>query len=157
MKIILRSIPIRTWITSGLLFLFGLLVFFSAQSYDIGSLRTMGPGYFPTLLGGALCTFSLLILIEDVATPRLGRVLSSPLSWRSVISVCGPLGGILAFALTIKSAGFVPATLLCASLAGLGHPMNRMFEIAIISVLISAFSTAVFVFALGIPVRLFVF
>ena len=157
MKKALGAVPTRTWITCGLLFSFGLLVFFNALSYDIGSLRAMGPGYFPTLLGGALCVISLLILIEDVAIGHLPRVLTPRISWRTAKSVLGPLGGILAFALTIKAAGFVPATLLCALLAGLAHPKNRPFEIAIISVLVSAFSMVVFVYALGIPVRLFVF
>ena len=151
------AIPVRTWITCGLLFAFGLFVLSGALSYDQGTLRAMGPGYFPTLLGGTLCIISLLILIEDVATGLPSGGLPPRISWRSVKSVLGPLAGILAFALTIKDVGFVPATIFCALLAGLGHSANRLLEIVAIAALVSALSSVVFVVTLGIPVRLFAF
>ena len=151
------AVPVRNWIAYGLLFAFGFAVLISALSYEQGTLRAMGPGYFPALLGGTLCVVSLLILVEDVAIGLRHWEQPPRITWHSAKSVLGPLAGILAFALTIRTVGFVPATFLCALLAGLGHPRNRLVELAIIAALVSALSSVVFVFALGIPVRLFAF
>ena len=151
------AIPARNWIACGLLFGFGFSVLVGALTYEQGTLRAMGPGYFPAMLGGTLCFVSLLILVEDIA---IGFQAGEPLpgiTWNSAKSVLGPIAGILAFALTIRNLGFVPATSMCALLAGLGHPRNHLIEIAVIAALVSALSSVVFVFALGIPVRLFAF
>ena len=155
MRIPQGTVPVRNWVACGLLFAFGLSVLIGALSYDQGTLRAMGPGYFPALLGGTLCLVSLLILIEGISIGLQPGEPPPRITWHGARSIICPLAGILAFALSVRTVGFVPATMLCALLAGLGHQENRLIEIAIIGALVSVLTAVVFVFALGMPVRLF--
>nr|WP_306265686.1 tripartite tricarboxylate transporter TctB family protein [Pararhizobium sp. IMCC3301] len=139
------------------LFIIGASVAFSALSYEIGTLRRMGPGYFPMLLGIALCLISGMMLFERPATDKQDDATPRASVGRHLRALLFPLAGILAFAGLIKFAGFAPAVFVGAVLAGLAEPKNRLFELCLIALLITGFATLVFVYALGIPVRLVAF
>lgn len=144
-----------TGIAAGLLFVLGACVAVGAMTYEVGTLRRMGPGYFPLLLGVVLCLLSVLVLVES----RFSRVENDPrptAGWRQhARALLLPLGGILLFAGLITIAGFIPAILGCTVLAGLADRTNRLFELFLIAAAVAAFAALVFVYALGIPVRLF--
>ena len=68
---------------AGLLFiLIGGLAIVIARNYPMGSAMRMGPGYFPTVLGGLLCLFGIYLFVRGVlsggntpalhTTPRWG-------------------------------------------------------------------------------------
>ena len=145
------------------LFAFGAAVFAASWSYEIGELRRMGPGYFPMLLGAVLCVFAVLIVLQDVRE-RLagGRQSDRPAIpaarpghvWRPVIL---PLAAILLFAALLNSAGLVPAVVACVAAAGFAERSNKPLTVLVIAVATAIFVSAVFVHALGIPLRLFVF
>lgn len=144
-------------LTAICLFVLGGAIAASALSYEIGTLRRMGPGYFPMLLGIALCLIALVMFFQrsdDEAKGATTGEQASRSNWRALLF---PLAGILAFAFLIKAAGFVPALFTGAVLAGLADPKNRLVELGIIATLVTGFAALIFVYGLGIPVQLVAF
>lgn len=150
------------WIAGAVLFVFGASVFAASWSYEIGSLRRMGPGYFPMLLGAVLCGFALLILWQDLKnattkTPNVSAQACEPVRehgiWRPAFM---PLVAILLFAVLLETAGLVPAVFACVTVAGLAEPNNSLPAVLAIAAAATVLVSAVFVYALGIPLRLFV-
>jgi len=144
------------------LFAFGAAVFAASWSYEIGELRRMGPGYFPMLLGAVLCIFALLIVLQDarerltsgrraerpeIPAVRLGDV------WRPVVL---PLAAVVLFAALLETAGLFPAVVASVAVAGFAERSNKLVTVLVIAVATAIFVSAVFVYALGIPLRLFV-
>lgn len=143
--------------TAICLFILGSVIAVSALSYDIGTLRRMGSGYFPMLLGIALCIIAAAMFLEKPhPTADKGEAIQPKLASRAR-ALLFPLGGILAFAFLIKWAGFAPALFIGAVLAGLADPKNSLIELCIIASLITGFAAVVFVYGLGIPVQLVAF
>ena len=149
-------------IASCALFLFGAAVSVAAWNYEIGELRRMGPGYFPMLLGATLCLFAVLIALQDAKD----RILNSKLArrtldsgailrfrWRALVM---PLLAILLFATLLETAGFIPAVIASVAAAGCAERSNRPAQIAIIAAVTAIFTSVVFVYLLGTPMRLLV-
>ena len=135
---------------AGLLFLaLGVLTVFFARDYPMGLAARMGPGYFPTVLGGMLCLFGLYILIRGI---RSGEPVQGTWGWR-------PLGlitlAIVVFGFTMEKLGLVPALILLFFVAALAGREFRFKEVLLLAVLMSTFAAAVFVYGLKLPYPLF--
>ena len=133
----------------GVLFVaVGLTVAVLAQDYRLGTSARMGPGYFPTMLGGLLAllglTLSLPALVKD--GERLPAMRLRPLLM--------VLLGIAAFGVTLEVLGFVAAVIALVVVGGLADPDLKPLEIAGVAVFMVAFSTLIFVVLLGLPLRL---
>ena len=131
---------------SGLLFIFfGLLAVVVARVYPMGSARRMGPGYFPTLLGGLLTLLGLLIAARALwaSDERVG-----PLALQPLVFV---LGATLAFALMVRSLGLVLATLALVVISSLGGWEFRLREVTILAFVLTGVAVALFVYSLGLP------
>ena len=84
----------------------------SAISYDFGTLRQMGPGFFPTLLGATLAVLGMIVAVP--AWRRQGQ--AAPVALPEAAAV---LGSIVLFGLTLDWLGLVAATALTAVIATL--------------------------------------
>ena len=141
---------------------FGAAVFAASWSYEIGELRRMGPGYFPMLLGAALCVFAVLIVLQDARARLAGgseadRPASPPGHLRHLgRSAILPLAAILLFAVLLETAGLFPAVVASVAAAGFAERSNKLLTVLAIAVATAIFVSVVFVYALGIPLRLFV-
>ncbi len=98
--------PTDFW--TGLIFGgFGLFAaVYAATHYKLGSAVRMGPGYFPTWVGGLVAILGLVLLLRSLQIdgPRLPQ-----LRLRPVLFV---LGASIAFGYLLKPAGLVLATAL---------------------------------------------
>ncbi len=135
---------------AGLLFLaLGILTVFFARDYAMGSAARMGPGYFPTVLGGLLCLFGVYIMIRGI---RSGAPVQGTWGWR-------PLGlitlSIVVFGYTMEILGLVPALMVLFFVAALAGHEFHFKEVLLLSILMSAFAAAVFVYGLKLPYPLF--
>ena len=135
---------------AGLLFFaLGVLTVFFARDYPMGLAARMGPGYFPTVLGGMLCLFGLYILLRGI---RSGEPVQGTWGWR-------PLGlitlAIVVFGFTMEKLGLVPALILLFFVAALAGREFRFKEVLLLAVLMSTFAAAVFVYGLKLPYPLF--
>lgn len=131
---------------SGLFFvLFGLLAVVIARAYPMGTTVRMGPGYFPTLLGGALVLLGLIVAGRALWTrgDRIGYLALRPLLF--------VLGANLAFALMVRSLGLVLATFALVVTSCLGGWEFRLREVIALAFVLTGVAVALFVYGLGLP------
>lgn len=118
-----------------------------AQDYPVGSLRRMGPGYFPTALGWLLIGLGAVIALGGLAR---GGPLPRP-EWRNMIAV---LAGVLAFALTVERFGLIAATLALVFIAAAADRGASLRGTILLALCLVAMTVGIFVHGLGIPFRL---
>ena len=144
-----------TWrhddVFAGLMFLaiaalFGITAFFSL---DIGTAGQMGPGYFPVFMSAILALLGLVI----IARARSGETVAHlPIPWRGLFFV---LSAPVAFGLTVRTLGLVPALLITVTLAVLASRKISWAKGLSIVVGMTAFCVAVFSYGIGLTVELF--
>jgi hypothetical protein len=131
---------------SGLFFLlFGIAVMYIARNYDFGTARRMGPGYFPTVLGGILIAFSLLLIARSFFGER------DPVDRIAVKPVFLILAGVLFFGLTIRWLGLPIAIIGMVLMGSAGSKASRPLPSVLLAVGLALFSVLVFVKGLGQP------
>jgi putative tricarboxylic transport membrane protein len=123
----------------------GVLAVFFARNYPFGTSLRMGPGYFPTVLGGLMVLFGLYIFSTGL---RSDEKIEGSWPLRALIVL--PLALVL-FGVLIERAGFVPALLVLIFGSALAGTEFRLIEMLIFSVLLTALCAIVFVWALGLP------
>jgi hypothetical protein len=133
---------------AGLLFLaFGGAVLWFGREYRLGTAVDMGPGYFPALLGGLLVVLGGALVIGGVlaggSRPTIPRV-------RPLVSI---LAAVVAFGLLIEAAGLVAATIVAVVLGSTAGWRFRLWEAALLGVVLAGLVTGVFVYGLGLPFR----
>ena len=91
---------------AGIMFAgFGLLFMALSQQYQLGSAAKMGPGYFPTMLGG-LCTLLGLVIAAGAFSSKAKHARVAKVGWRELILV---LVSVALFATLLPQLGIVVA------------------------------------------------
>jgi hypothetical protein len=146
-----RTVKIRSpsdfW--CGLVFVgVGVAFMVLARNYRLGTPARMGPGFFPTMLGGLLAALGLSLAIP--AFVRDGDPLPG-LNLRPILAV---LIAIVVFALLLAPLGFVMASAALILIAGWADPELRRPEHLGLTLFLIVFSVAIFVMLLGLPLNL---
>lgn len=126
----------------------GIAVAVLAQEYRIGTSARMGPGYFPTLLGGLMTLLGLTLTVPAffIDGDRMPVMQLRPLAMI--------LLGVAAFGVTLEYFGFVAAVIALVVVGGLADRDLKPLEIAGTAAFMALFSTLIFVLLLGLPLRL---
>ncbi|SOC02415.1 tripartite tricarboxylate transporter TctB family protein [Rhodobacter maris] len=114
---------------------------YAVASYDLGSLRRMGPGFFPTALGVGLAGLGAVIALS--AWGRGARTLT--LAWKETLAV---LTSIAVFAAGLERMGLVGVTFGAVLIATLAAPDRRIAWRLALALVITALSVLVFHFGL---------
>ena len=134
---------------SGLLFLgVGGAAVLLAQQYPLGTAFKMGPGYFPTALGGLLALVGLLAVLRSFIRP--GTALE-PFHWRLLLMVTG---STVLFGLLVRGAGLSVAVPVLALATAAASVYFRWRTALILAAGLTALSALLFVKALGLPIAL---
>ena len=134
---------------SGLLFLaVGGAAVLLAQKYKLGTAFKMGPGYFPTALGGLLALVGLLAIVRSFIRP--GTALE-PFHWRLLLMVTG---SAVLFGLLLRGAGLSVSVLVLALASSAASIYFRWRTALILAVGLIALSALLFVKGLGLPIPL---
>lgn len=140
----------------GLLFLaLGALAIYWSRDYDMGSALQMGPGYFPTWLGGILMGFGVVIgglafRIEGDGSEGLGLSEWALRPWLVLTAA------LAIFALMMEAdIGFVPSLIVLIIGCALAHKDVHWRETMVLSLCVTAGAVAIFSFGLGMPYPLF--
>lgn len=118
-----------------------------ARGYPMGSAMSMGPGYFPTILGGLLILVGLALALRALAA-RGDPV--GAFAFRPLVLVHGAVVG---FALLVRPMGLVAATLVLVVLGRLGGRDVRAGEVALLFLFLTGLAVGLFVYGLGLPFR----
>ena len=138
---------------SGLMFMaiaaFGLWI---GQDYPVGTATRMGPGYIPRGLCWILLSLGALVFLSGLRGPRVAAAEGPPpFLLRPLVLI--PLS-VVAFALTLDWLGLAVATGLLILIAAFADRGQRPLEIAGTLIVLLFLTIAVFVWGVGIPLKL---
>lgn len=130
----------------GILALLGLAVAgYAATHYDFGSLRRMGPGFFPVVLGVGLAGLGVLIVI-----PAFGRAgQAQPFAWPETIGV---IGSLLLFGLLLNRIGLMGATAVTVLVASSVAPRRGIIWRLVLTVVVTALIWVLFILGLNMSI-----
>lgn len=144
------TVPINKDIVAGAIFLVFAIGFgATSTAYPMGSAAQMGPGYYPAVLAGVLGVLGAVIAVGGWRKPAERLVVVRP---RALIAV---LAAPLLFAITLRPLGFVPSVILTSLLATMAAPRMAWPHRVYTALGLALGCTAIFIWALGIPLPLF--
>ncbi|HSE00515.1 MAG TPA: tripartite tricarboxylate transporter TctB family protein [Burkholderiales bacterium] len=131
---------------AGLLFIvLGGLAVALARDYPFGTTMRMGPGYFPTVLGGILLLFGVYVAARGV---RSGDRVKGEWGWKPLALIAL---SIVLFGLLLDRVGMVPAAVVTLVIAAAAGREFRWKEVILLAAVMTAFSVAVFSYGLKLP------
>lgn len=131
---------------SGVIFLcMGLAAVIIGRDYTMGTAGRMGPGYFPTILGGILAIIGVIAMVRSCMRP--GEAISR-FYVRNLLLV---LVAVLLFGFLMRDAGLVPAILAVVLVSAYASPKFTWGSSLLIAIGLAVFAVVVFVKLLGLP------
>lgn len=122
-------------------FVFGVIFVVLSRQYQLGTAAKMGPGYFPTILGGLLALLGLIIFIgafekhnAELKVERIG--------WRVLLLLLASIG---LFGLLLPKLGMVISIVALIGVAALASHEFRLRDTLISIVVLILLSYLVFV------------
>ena len=110
----------------------------------------MGPGFFPTVVGGLLLALGAVIVVNGLIA-QAEEIDLSAVPWRAVILF--PVGLIL-FGAAMRPLGMLVALLALCFCSAMAVKGMTLFRAALLSVAVTAVCVGVFSFALGLNLPL---
>jgi hypothetical protein len=119
------------------------------RDYPMGTTMRMGPGYFPTILGGLLALIGLALIMRMVFQPGAspGRLAYGKVALITAANVL--------FALLLRRLGLVLTLVLLVMVSAYASRRFRWQTGLILAVGLSLGSTIIFVWLLKLPIPLF--
>ena len=113
--------------------------------YAYGSALRMGPGYFPTWLGGMTAALGLIVFIRSffLNGPPVPKI-----NWRPIIMI---IIGCIVYGYILKPAGLMIATIMLTVVTAFGGHEFKWKEVIVLSVVIAIASYVIFVWGLKLP------
>jgi len=121
-----------------------------ARNYSFGTSLRMGPGYFPSVLGGLLVLFGLYLVVVGL---RRNEKIEGNWSLRALVVL--PLSLVL-FGLLMEYAGFVPALLALIFGSAAAGSEFKLSEVLLLSIGLTIACVALFIWGLQLPYPLLV-
>jgi hypothetical protein len=123
----------------------GAIGMWMARDYPFGSALRMGPGYFPSVLGGMMIAFGIAVMLMGI---KNNEKIKPGFSWRALIVL--PIATV-AFGVTMEHAGFIPALALLIPISAAASKEFNWIEVGLLTVGLTIMSLAIFIWGLGLP------
>lgn len=131
---------------AGLLYIAtGLLAMWIARDYPFGSALRMGPGYFPSVLGGIMAAFGVAVLLMGV---KNNEKMKGTWSIRALIIL--PIATAI-FGFMMDEAGFIPALAVLIPVAASAGKEFKWKEVLALTIALLLLSLGIFIWGLGLP------
>jgi len=129
------------------LLLFGGGYLWEALRYPLGTMRNIGPGGFPLLIGLVLVAIAVFLIVQGLM--QASEEFRFP--WRPFIMISL---SIAVFAFLVKSVGLIAAVVAAVFVSSLSEPPVPIVRTAVLAVFLTVVSWFIFIFALGMPLQL---
>lgn len=136
---------------AGLMFVsFGALAIWLSTDYPMGTASRMGPGYFPTYLGGIMLTLGAIVALMSLKSEGGGKI--TPFAWKPMIMLSV---GFVLFGWGVDHIGFIPALFgLSVVTAAAGQKFN-VVEVLVMTAVLIAGAVGIFIYGIELPFPLF--
>ena len=136
----------------ALMVVIGLVAVACGVDYQVGSLRQMGPGFFPVAIGVLLALTGGAIALQASLSAPVEKKAARPGEWRGWLCI---VSALIAFVILGEHGGLVPATFAVVFISALGDRKNRLIDALVLALAIVLVSVVVFWWALKIQLPLF--
>lgn len=131
---------------SGLMFIgTGVIAMFMSRDYPFGSALRMGPGYFPSVLGGILVAFGVYVLLQGL---RKQEEVVGNWSVRALIIL--PLSMVV-YGFLIEHVGFIGALIGLGFVSAAAGREFKFIEVLLATISLTVLSVGLFIYGLGLP------
>jgi len=152
----------RKDVAAGLLFAaIGLATAVVASEYPLGTMRSIGPGYFPIMIGVLLALLGAGVAYQGLSFSAMdpaGEPAAAGAEEEDDGIAVRPLImitlAVIAFGVTVRPLGLAVATVALVTLASLAGREYRLLNIVLLSVGLIALSWMTFIYLLGLPMTL---
>lgn len=151
-------------VAAGLLFAaIGLATIVGASEYPLGTMRSIGPGYFPIMIGVALALLGAGVAFQGMsfsgtADATTGQDQAAQASKDDEGIAIRPLImitlAVVAFGVTVRPLGLATATVVLVTLSSLAGREFGLLKVVLLSVGLIALSWVTFIYLLGLPMTL---
>ena len=128
---------------------FGALAIWLSTDYPMGTASRMGPGYFPTYLGGIMLLLGILVALMGLKTE--GEKVT-PFAWKPMIMLSI---GFCVFGWGVDHIGFIPALFAMIVITAAAGQTFKIVEVLILSVALIAGAVGIFIYGVDLPFPLF--
>lgn len=136
---------------AGVLFIAaGVATVVGARRYPFGTTASMGPGYFPTVLGALLAVLGVAAAARSLRPARAQAAMSAP-RVRPLVLV---LASVAAFGVALPRLGMIVASLLLVGVSRAATPGFRWVEVLVFGAALTLLCVGVFVWGLEMPMPL---
>jgi putative Ca2+/H+ antiporter (TMEM165/GDT1 family) len=146
----------KDYYAGALMVVIGVSAAYAGMSYDIGTLTSMGAGFFPVAVGALLALVGILIAALARDLPKPASPTADPHArlpdLRGAVCI---IAGTLAFIVIGKYGGLLPATFAIVFISALGDRTNTVFRAAALSIVMCAIALVVFSWALKLQLAPF--
>ena len=121
--------------------IFGVLFMVWSTEYQFGTTQRMGPGYFPTVLGGMLVALGILVALPTIK-PDAEETHVDKIGWRGLLLI---LGAVILYADLLPRMGFVVSLIILIVMSAMASKEFTWKAALISCVVLGIFSYLVFV------------
>ena len=129
----------------------GAVAIYLSRDYPMGSALRMGPGYFPTWLGGIMSVFGVIVFARSFFLQGVGM---GEWALRPLFVLSGSIV-LYGLALDYFELGFVPALVILIMGCALAHKDVHWLETILLAIFLTMGCVALFIYIIGLPYRLF--
>jgi hypothetical protein len=144
---------IRDALSSLLCLLAGSGVVVASSRYDLGTAFSMGPGYFPLILGILLLVMGLFIGLGSVSWAGASETKSANVDLRSLWAVAVVAAAFVGFALALETFGLALTCFSVLAIAGMTSHLLRPLEALLTAFVLCIISVILFVYLLDLQIR----
>jgi len=135
---------------AGIMFAgFGALAIWLSTDYPLGTAARMGPGYFPTYLGGIMLLLGAIVALMALKTE--GAKIT-PFAWKPMIMLSL---GFAIFGWGVDHIGFIPALFGLTVVTCAAGQTFKIVEVLILSAALIAGAVGIFIYGIELPFPLF--
>ena len=124
----------------------GALGMWIARDYPFGSALRMGPGYFPTVLGGIMVVMGIYVLVLGLRKDH--EKIQGNWSIRALIVL--PIS-MIAFGILMEEAGFIPAMAALIPISAAAGRDFKWLEVVPLTIGLTIVCWFGFIYLLGLP------